>query len=150
MAWHRHPPNGWLVLITRGASNGRFAALAKGTIYAWPQNDPENAGRSPAKEWLCDVVKHARGDVFCVATPARHKDANDWTRAECVDVMAVVNAASPIPKPGHCTPNGRAPDSSTPFDPTAVLDEFASYDCGASFRRALGHHCLSLPSVWCA
>lgn len=80
--WHREEPNGWAVLITRGASNGRFAQRAIGEVYAWAQNDDEKAGRRAGEEWLNDVAMHACGKVFRVTVPAHFKDANDWVRAE--------------------------------------------------------------------
>ena len=80
--WHREEPDGWSILITRGASNGRFSARVSGDIYAWPQNDFEKEGRRPGEEWLHDVAMHARGNVFRVAVPTQFKDANDWYRAE--------------------------------------------------------------------
>jgi hypothetical protein len=79
--WHHEQPDGWAVLITRGASNGRFAARATGEIYAWPQNDPERDGKRAGEEWLLDVALHASGKVFRVAVPEEFKDANDWVRA---------------------------------------------------------------------
>lgn len=80
--WHQEEPEGWAVLITRGASNGQFAARVSGEIYAWPQNDPEKDGRSAGEEWLRNVAMHARGNVFRIVVPAKFKDANDWIRAE--------------------------------------------------------------------
>jgi hypothetical protein len=80
--WHQEEPNGWAVLITRGACNGRFAARAAGQVYAWPQNDTNKDGKRAGEEWLHDVVTHAPAKVFRVAVPAQFKDANDWVRAE--------------------------------------------------------------------
>jgi hypothetical protein len=79
--WHREEPDGWAVLITRGASNGRFSQRVSGNIFAWPQNDPEKDGRRAGEEWLLDVVRYARGKIFRVEVPNQFKDANDWFRS---------------------------------------------------------------------
>jgi len=132
--WHRAAPEGWAVLITRGASNGRFAKRAAGTVYAWPQNDADKDGKRAGEIWLLDVVTAAPADVRRVATPERFKDANDWTRAEAVDVWAAIAAAVPVEKAAaspasaindhradHAGNNGSTPAS--PFDPAAALDD---------------------------
>ncbi len=139
MGWHRGAPAGLAVLITRGASNGRFAARAGGVVVAFPQNDPEKDGKRAGDEWLRDVAASARGEVFAVLTPAQHEDANDWTRAESVDVAAAIAAASPVAKPAQSAParepagarngNGAPPAI---LDPAAVLDELGLYWLNAS------------------
>ena len=132
MGWHRAAPAGLAVLITRGASNGKFAARAGGQIIAFPQNDPAGA------QWLADVAASARGEVLEVRTPAPHKDANDWCRAGAVDVAAAIAAASPVATPevppilalapspaGHAAANSAQPPPA--FDPVAVLDEMGLF-----------------------
>ena len=130
MGWHKTAPTGWAVLITRGASNGRFASHGFGKLYAWPQNDVEKDGKRAGEEWLRDVTAHAPGEIFRVAVPAQFKDANDWTRAGAVDVSAALDAASRVERPA---PPATAPPKSTasngarpparPFDAAAILDE---------------------------
>jgi hypothetical protein len=80
--WHQEEPEGWAVLITRGATNGRFAARAAGQVYAWPQNDPDKGGKRAGEEWFHDVTTHAPDKVFRVSVPEQFKDANDWARGE--------------------------------------------------------------------
>lgn len=139
MGWHTSPPSDCAVIVTRGASNGRLAAGASGTVYAWPQNDePKEDGTRPGEVWLQEVAAHAPGEVFRVSVPPAHKDANDWTRAESVDVAACLSSASPVEKPvSHFekATGGKIPahqeggnDSSPPpFDSSAVLEELGLY-----------------------
>lgn len=131
MGWHRSAPEGLAVLITRGASNGRFAARAGGVVVAFPQNDPEKNGKRAGEEWLCDVAASAGGEVFAVRTPAQHEDANDWTRAESVDAAAAIAAASPVAKPAppRAAASPRNGDGAPPasLDPAAVLDELGLF-----------------------
>lgn len=76
--------------ITRGASsNNNMSKVVVAKLIACPQNDPaekasKTTGRTPAEEWLFKIqsTKH-KGTAFSVfETPAGHKDANDWIRAD--------------------------------------------------------------------
>jgi hypothetical protein len=125
------------------ASNGRLAARARGTVYAWPQNDPEKDGKRPGEEWLRDVAAHTPGKVCSIATPAQWKDANDWTRAEAIDVWAAVDAATSVPRPARpekasikspllanvssSDAHGSEPPARPELDPEAVLDDLGLY-----------------------
>ncbi len=137
VGWHRSAPPGWAVLVTRGASNGRLATQASGAIYAWPQNDEEKDGKRAGEEWLREVRAHVSGELWRVATPDPHKDANDWTRAGAVDVWAAIDTAVSIEKdnaigdmpvaarsPGS---NGDSPPTNPPINPAAVLEELGLY-----------------------
>ncbi|MGB8352294.1 MAG: primase-helicase family protein [Chthoniobacteraceae bacterium] len=138
MGWHKAVPAGWVILITRGAGNGRFAVRAFGTIYAWPQNDVEKGGKLAGEEWMRDVTTHAPGAVFRVNLPPQHKDANDWMRAEKLDVWASIAGAVEVDKPAKNKPpesakksvtqngNGTSPPVS-PFDPAAELEKLGLY-----------------------
>jgi putative DNA primase/helicase len=81
LAWHRAALLGVGVIVTRGASNGgKLCGLLKrdATVYAFRQND------AAAEKWIADVTAAATADgakVKLVATPAPHKDPNDWTKA---------------------------------------------------------------------
>ena len=76
--------------ITRGAtSNNNMSKVAVAKLIACPQNDPAEkaskaTGRTPAEEWLFKIqaTKHKSTAFSVCATPAGHKDANDWTRAD--------------------------------------------------------------------
>lgn len=130
MGWHRGAPDGVAVLITRGASNGRFAARAGGVVIAFPQNDPEKNGKRAGEEWLRDVAASARGEVFAVRVPEQFKDANDWTRAESVDVATAIASASPVAKPEVSAPtptarNEARQDGGNGTQPLAILDPAA-------------------------
>ncbi len=138
MGWHTSAPEGWAVLITRGSSNGRHAARAGGITYAWLQNDEEKDGKRAGEEWLREVVAHAPGEVFRVAVPGQHKDANDWTRTETVDVWKSIEAATPMEKPASqfekatggrisTKKDGGNGDSPPPFDPRAVVRDMGLY-----------------------
>ena len=99
IGWHECAPEGWAIVITRGAHNGRFAAVACGAIYAWPQNDPEKDGKRAGELWLAAVAAAASGEVFRVETPPEFKDANDWSRAKKLDVRAAIDGAKQVAKP---------------------------------------------------
>ena len=138
MGWHESTPEGWAIVITRGASNERFAAVVRGTVYAWPQNDPEKDGKCAGEVWMADVVAAASGEVFRVGTPREFKDANDWARSRKLDVWAAIDSAAPVARPpsrfematgGRITPNGADPNSppSPTIDPNTILDELGLY-----------------------
>jgi len=82
------------ILITRGASNTvRLSKLLPqgSTVYLWPQND--EAGQ----KWAADIRQQFKGKIKVAATPAEHKDLNDWRKAGATpeDVFAAVaNAQS--------------------------------------------------------
>jgi P4 family phage/plasmid primase-like protien len=93
-SWHTCPPDGYAVIITRGADNGK---LVKGqcspdaNLYAFVQNDGA-AEKWAAEKWLNNVCRFACcKEVLCVTTPPPHKDANDWTRAGAT--LAEIEAA---------------------------------------------------------
>lgn len=109
------------VFITRGAENGR---LAKGrfapdaTCLAFKQNDVAKEGRAvtPADKWLAELAAAAGCRVLNVATPAAHKDANDWTLAGATKaaIEAAWLAAKPVETP--------APDAAKPLPSKAGVD----------------------------
>jgi hypothetical protein len=76
--------------ITRGAtSNNNMSKVAVAKLIACPQNDPAEkaskaTGRTPAEEWLFKIqsTKHKSTAFSVFETPAGHKDANDWIRAD--------------------------------------------------------------------
>jgi hypothetical protein len=80
------------IIITRGASNGRFAAdvtPGNATLYLWPQSD------APADKWVKDVCANVKCAVKRVKIPADHHDLNDWTRAGATTndlIDAITNA----------------------------------------------------------
>jgi energy-coupling factor transporter ATP-binding protein EcfA2 len=82
--------NKYCAYITRGAStNTNISKLAVPKIVACPQNDPpekanKTTGRTPAEEWLFRIQgsKHKSTAFSVFDTPAPHKDANDWIRAD--------------------------------------------------------------------
>jgi len=91
------------IFITRGAGNGKLilGQIASNAVcYAFKQNDaptpekPTTAG----DVWLAEVASNAGCRVLNVATPAPHKDANDWTRAgaSSADLQAAMKAAKPV------------------------------------------------------
>ncbi len=85
------------VFVTRGAGNGRIAGGRFGPdaiVYAFTQND------QAAGKWLQVLARHAGCKVLDVATPAPHKDANDWTRAgaDKAQIEAAMMAAKPVNK----------------------------------------------------
>lgn len=95
--------------ITRGAtSNTNLSKLTVPHLIAFPQNDPpekksKTTGRTPAEEWLhkLQTTRHPVTEFAVFATPAPHKDANDWIREEKPDQFhifkhAVEGARNPI------------------------------------------------------
>jgi hypothetical protein len=87
------------VFITRGANNGKLIrghVNSGAQVLAFTQND------QAAKKWLADVASFAGCQVYNVATPAPHKDANDWTHAGTTkaEIEAAITAATLIqPRP---------------------------------------------------
>lgn len=77
--------------------------------YAFKQNDePTLQKPTPAGDvWLAEIVADAGCKVLNVATPAPHKDANDWTRAGVTkaDLDAALAAAK------ICQPPAPLPDT---------------------------------------
>ena len=137
IGWHECAPEGWAIVITRGAHNGRFAAVACGAIYAWPQNDPEKDGKRAGELWLAAVAAAASGEVFRVETPPEFKDANDWSRAKKLDVRAAIDGAKQVAKPpsrfematgGRILPEPSKSGSESPtFDPIAIIEGMGLY-----------------------
>lgn len=106
--------------ITRGAtSNTDLSKHPVNSLIAVTQNDPREKkrkdgtvhantnkeGRTPAEEWLHQIAtSRNRITQFAVfETPAKHKDANDWIRADQPDHAEVFkrvieNAKNPILK----------------------------------------------------
>ena len=132
--WHEGPPAGWAVLVTRGAGNGKFAALAAGAVYAWPQNDEEKNGSSAGEKWFSEVVAAVRGPVYRVATPPEFADANDWTRARPVDAWSAIECAEIAEKPaakgvtkGNTLGETGAQPPRPPFDPEKTLADIDLY-----------------------
>ena len=66
------------VIITRGASNGRFVGYVApegSTVYLWTQQD------EPGAKWERDICANVKCAVKRVKIPADQHDLNDWTRA---------------------------------------------------------------------
>ena len=101
MKFHLDPNPKVSFICTRGASNGRRASLARGKVYAFPQNDPEKHGKRAGEEWLKAVVAASPGEVYRVDTPANHADLNDWLRSGNIDeaLKAAIESASLVPRP---------------------------------------------------
>jgi len=129
--WHEGAAEGWAVIVTRGASNGRFAGRFAGAVYAWPQNDEEKGGKRAGEEWLADVVKASAGRVYRVSTPEKFADANDWTRAGAVNVWAAIAGAPLMPKAvaaGNSSGNNASkPDSKPEFSAQSVIEGLELY-----------------------
>jgi hypothetical protein len=90
--------------ITRGASNAAILAryITEGrALILWPQNDqPTEAGKIPAEEWVKSIVSLA-GSVPCrrVATPKEYEDPNDWLNkdreAGAIQLFEAISQAVP-------------------------------------------------------
>ena len=83
------------IIITRGASNGAFAAglvPETSTVYVWTQNDP--AG----EKWQNTTYANTKATVKRAKIPAPHKDLNDWTRAGATadDLLAAMANAKVV------------------------------------------------------
>lgn len=103
---HLHEKQDAALIITRGAANGALLAgriRVDAEVFAWPQNDlaeKRNAktGKTPAEAWLAAVAQSAGARVRAALTPAMHKDANDWGRANALpdDFLAAMQGAKVI------------------------------------------------------
>jgi hypothetical protein len=121
------------VLITRGAGNGKLIAgqLSPDAVcYAFKQNDePTPKKPIPAADvWLADIASNAGCKVLNVATPAPHKDCNDWTRAGATkaDLDAAIAAAKLVQPPDTAptwTPQAAQPENGSATAPS--YDSFA-------------------------
>ena len=161
-------------LITRGAANGK---LIKGliapdaTCFAFKQNDvPTPAKPIPASDaWLADIVKSAGCKVLNVATPAPHKDANDWTRAGATkeDIEGAIVDAKTFTPPStkvDAKPTGtpQVAQVSTPdaeigkvrpqTTPTGQMlepwhDPVNGADCWMDWRRNIANSCICRNTV---
>lgn len=105
------------VFVTRGASNARLfrgKVAADAVVYGFAQND--KAGEA----WLADLAAAAGCRVLRVATPAPHKDANDWTRAGATkaQIEAAMHAAKPVAAE---SPAPRIESGSTPEEITSAI-----------------------------
>jgi hypothetical protein len=94
------------VFVTRGAGNGKLirGQIAPDSVcYAFKQNDTPTAKNPiPAGDvWLVDVASNAGCNVLNVATPAPHKDVNDWTLAgaTAADLQAAMKAGKLVKLP---------------------------------------------------
>jgi hypothetical protein len=117
LGWHTAnglPDNA--VFITRGAGNGKLIGgqIAPDAVcYAFKQNDaPTPEKPTPAGDiWLAEIASNAGCKVLNVATPAQHKDANDWTLAGAseAELRAAMKAAMPVqPKTAPVADSNRA------------------------------------------
>ncbi len=134
MKFHRNPDPKISFICTRGASNGRLASLARGKVYAFPQNDPEKHGKKAGEEWLKAVAAASPGEVYRVDTPPDHADLNDWLRSGNIDeaLKAAIESASLVPRTNlspisklqaeleGAASSGEVPP---PFDPVAVCEK---------------------------
>jgi hypothetical protein len=119
LGWHREPPAGFAVCITRGASNGRLAAAAgvprARECIALVQAD--DAG----EKWLAAVAAAFNGPVRVIRPPDGAKDINEAVLAvPGLDVHALFAAAAPYSK--QTSASGTPPTSSSP-PPAAAADD---------------------------
>jgi hypothetical protein len=132
------------VLITRGAANGKLIAgqLSPDAVcYAFKQNDAPTAKNPiPAGDvWLADVASNAGCKVLNVATPAPHKDTNDWTRAGAsnADLQAAMKAAKPVQPEIAAVASSTAPsfDSITADVRGAIVGILTDANCKGTARN---------------
>lgn len=112
LGWHRQPPASVAVLITRGASNGRFVAVAAAprarALVAIVQDD------EPGEKWLSIVADTFSGPVFVIRPPDGMKDMNEAILADAtLDAHKLLAEAAPYPR----QTNASAPPSSSPSSP---------------------------------
>ncbi len=118
-------------LCTRGASNGRLAKIANGTVYAFPQNDPEKHGKRAGEEWLKSVALSVPGEVYRVNTPSQHSDLNDWLRTgniesalkAAIDDVVLVPRSEPSPVSKLHAELTLVDGEKPPFDPLAICEK---------------------------
>jgi hypothetical protein len=103
MNWHINTPTDAACIITRGAGNGKLVhglCRSDATMHAFVQNDEPNpkTGKRAGDVWLEAVAAHCGCKCLHVATPAPHKDLNDWTRAgaRADAIHAAINEAKDV------------------------------------------------------
>ena len=146
MKFHLNPDPKISFLCTRGASNGRLAAQARGKVYAFPQNDPEKNGKRAGEEWLKGVSSAVPGEVYRVATPAEFPDLNDWHRSGDIQeaLKAAIDSASLVPRRFVSKLEAEASaanaEPAPPFDPLGICEKIGLWwlDGSGSFYLQSG------------
>lgn len=126
-------------IVTRGSSNGKLIrgrVSRDAVVYAFKQNDEPTPKQPipPGDAWLADLAANAGCSVLHVPTPAPHKDANDWTRADATkaDIEAAIASAkiaapqaAPDPLPSNeDEPN--EPQDAHPLPPIVDAADFVA------------------------
>ena len=138
------------VFVTRGAENGR---LAKGRFapdaacLAFKQNDAPREGRAvpAADRWLAELAAAAGCRVLNVATPAAHKDANDWTRAGATkaEIESAWLNAKPVATPAPAAAKPPPSKAGVDFDRItadargSILGVLTDANCKGSARNRI-------------
>ena len=88
------------IVITRGAGNGRFAAVIpeRCTVYTWKQNDELKDGKRAGDDWLKTSREHVNKSCTIKLPKIPVHDLNDWTRdgATANDLIAAMGHAEKI------------------------------------------------------
>jgi Protein of unknown function (DUF3987) len=108
-----------LIIITRGASNGKLVAKVDipGDIpvYIWSQNDPspiEEGSNGPvaSEQWQKAIVETLRTlngqRPITVLLPLPYKDWNDWTKRDrptAEDIKKKLSESAPLPIAKECS-----------------------------------------------
>lgn len=139
LGWHKErdglPDSA--VIVTRGATNGKLVEGMCGPesmIYAFAQNDEVKNGRKAGDEWLKTVCASAGCKVLHVATPAPHKDANDWTKAGATadNLWSAIRAAKVVFEPSQLEIVTREPAE---VEPLPVAGKFPIESLNGVMRR---------------
>ena len=149
LGWHREPMAGLSVLITRGASNGRFiagdAAPRAREAVAIVQDD------APGEKWLAAVADAFAGPVRVIRPPAGMKDINEAILADtALDAHKLLAEAvlypkqtpakvPPTPAPASAPPSAQPPPAAPADDLDAIAEREGLYWLEGSdkfFRRS--------------
>ena len=128
-----------IVLCTRGASNGKFAAvIPEGCpVYAWKQNDEVNpkTGKRAGDVWLEDSCEHVHRSCTVKAPEIPVHDFNEWTKggATSGDVLTAIMNAETVRAPYSVDVDEQDPpqiEPPTPYKPpplTLLSTKFQEY-----------------------
>ena len=119
------------IVITRGKSNGKFAALIpeRCTVYAWKQNDELKHGRRAGDEWLESSCEHTHESCTIKLPKIPVHDLNDWTQdgATSVDLLDAILKAVTVREPVGPLIEFRSPLQLKNFKPPPGLELVGNY-----------------------
>jgi hypothetical protein len=98
LEFHKYEAS-YAVLITRGASNGKFTSIiptSAEAIIVMQNDEPKKDGTIPSEEWLEKVKVDCPARLKVARPPAEVHDCNDWLKRGDADFNQMIAEASAI------------------------------------------------------